>query len=252
MGISLPEPATEPSLWEELGLDGVADVRADITTGDWLQAATGFRALGRLPPRRPAARLGAATSSPPALSRSTSREPSACSISRRRSTPLDATLVITTDKVYDPAQTPPHDESHALGGREPYSASKAAAEIVVAGWPQMRSPRATARAGNVIGGGDWAENRLLPDLVRAWAAGRALGASPPVRRPPLAARPRAAARLPRVRRGARAATAICRRGLNFGPADQQSVSVAELTAFAARRVASAWAATCPSPPGRSP
>jgi CDP-glucose 4,6-dehydratase len=143
-----------------------------------------------------------------------------------------ATIVITTDKVYDPAYPAPHDESHPLGGREPYSASKAAAEIVVAGWPPTSSPRATARAGNVIGGGDWAQDRLLPDLVRAWSAGVA-----PVLRRPEGVRPWQHVLEP-LRGYLLYAEALGRgsdlpRGLNFGPADMQAVSVAALVEFAA-------------------
>jgi CDP-glucose 4,6-dehydratase len=93
---------------------------------------------------------------------------------------LEAVLVITTDKVYrNDGQRHRFSESDPLGGDDLYSASKAAAEILVA---SMRSsffePRgvavATARAGNVIGGGDWSEDRLIPDLWRALQAGEAL------------------------------------------------------------------------------
>lgn len=91
-----------------------------------------------------------------------------------------ALVVITTDKVYENREWPhPYREPDRLGGYDPYSASKAASEFVVAsharaflkGGPVRL---ATARAGNVIGGGDWAENRILPDLVRALAAGTSL------------------------------------------------------------------------------
>src|SRR5262249_44722634 len=67
-----------------------------------------------------------------------------------------------------------------LGGHDPYSASKAGSELVAASYRKsfFNSPEApllaTARAGNVIGGGDWSEDRLVPDLVRAMAAGQQL------------------------------------------------------------------------------
>lgn len=83
-------------------------------------------------------------------------------------------LCITTDKVYRNEEWPhPYRESDALGGRDPYSASKAAAELVAACYRDAFLTAqgvavATARAGNVIGGGDWSEDRLLPDAVRAW------------------------------------------------------------------------------------
>jgi CDP-glucose 4,6-dehydratase len=87
-------------------------------------------------------------------------------------------VVITTDKVYENAETgKAFVETDPLGGHDPYSASKAAAEIVVASYrasffAQNGIGLATARAGNVIGGGDWADDRLIPDAVRAWGAGQ--------------------------------------------------------------------------------
>lgn len=95
---------------------------------------------------------------------------------------LRAIVVVTTDKVYANAERgTPFQEEDPLGGHDPYSASKAAAEIVATSWrasfAMRRAPPvalATARAGNVIGGGDWAEDRLLPDCVRAFRAGRPL------------------------------------------------------------------------------
>jgi CDP-glucose 4,6-dehydratase len=91
-----------------------------------------------------------------------------------------ALVVITTDKVYENREWPhPYREPDRLGGHDPYSASKAATELVVASHARaflQGGPvrLASARAGNVIGGGDWAENRILPDLARALAAGRPL------------------------------------------------------------------------------
>ncbi len=96
----------------------------------------------------------------------------------RRCCDLESIVVITTDKCYDNRESL-HDYSEAdpLGGRDPYSSSKACAELVAAAYRASycqaeSAPRiATARAGNVIGGGDWAANRLLPDLLRAFAEG---------------------------------------------------------------------------------
>jgi CDP-glucose 4,6-dehydratase len=96
-----------------------------------------------------------------------------------------AVVVVTTDKVYRVTDDSlPHGENDALGGHDPYSASKAASEIVVASYRdaflgERRIAVATARAGNVIGGGDWSEDRLIPDAVRAWQAAATLE----VRRP---------------------------------------------------------------------
>ncbi len=103
-----------------------------------------------------------------------------------------AVVVVATDKVYQNRETGhPFNEGDPLGGHDPYSASKAAAEIVVASYRSSffgngRHPArvASARAGNVIGGGDWAADRLVPDCIRAFAAGE------PVRlRSPDAVRP---------------------------------------------------------------
>lgn len=87
-------------------------------------------------------------------------------------------VMITTDKVYRNNEWPyPYREDDALGGHDPYSASKAASEIVIASYRDAFLAAqgiavASARAGNVIGGGDWAEDRLIPDAVRAWQAGQ--------------------------------------------------------------------------------
>jgi CDP-glucose 4,6-dehydratase len=93
---------------------------------------------------------------------------------------LRAILVVTTDKVYGAAREACHFvESDRLGGLDPYSASKAAAELVTASYGASFFRRrgvavATARSGNVIGGGDWSEDRIVPDIWRAIRAGRPL------------------------------------------------------------------------------
>lgn len=87
-----------------------------------------------------------------------------------------AIVIITTDKVYEnTGYDEPYTENARLGGHDPYSASKAMAEIAVTAWRRSFSSQggpaiATARAGNVIGGGDWSEDRLIPDAMRAWRA----------------------------------------------------------------------------------
>ncbi len=89
-------------------------------------------------------------------------------------------VMVTTDKVYQNQEhCYPYRESDILGGHDPYSASKAASEIVIASYrdaylAQQGVAVATARAGNVIGGGDWSEDRLIPDAVRAWSSGQPL------------------------------------------------------------------------------
>ena len=93
-----------------------------------------------------------------------------------------AVVMVTTDKVYENREWDyGYRESDRLGGHDPYSASKAGAEIAIASWrssfcghgthqtPYLRI--ATARAGNVIGGGDWATDRIVPDAIRALSLG---------------------------------------------------------------------------------
>lgn len=96
----------------------------------------------------------------------------------RHSPDLQAMVVITTDKCYENAESlHAYVETDPLGGHDPYSSSKACTDIAVASWRRSffalphQAGLATARAGNVIGGGDWAKNRLVPDLLRAFAAG---------------------------------------------------------------------------------
>lgn len=98
----------------------------------------------------------------------------------RESRSIQAAVIVTTDKVYRNAKSVvPHSEDDALGGLDPYSASKAASELAIESYRESYLSGqgiavASARAGNVIGGGDWSEDRLIPDAVRAWQAGRTL------------------------------------------------------------------------------
>ena len=87
---------------------------------------------------------------------------------------LKAALIITTDKVYkNHNHLRGYVETDELGGDDPYSASKAAADIAAQSWIKSFAtiPMAIARAGNVIGGGDWAQDRIIPDLVNAYSTG---------------------------------------------------------------------------------
>jgi CDP-glucose 4,6-dehydratase len=89
-------------------------------------------------------------------------------------------VMVTTDKVYRNNEWVfPYRESDALGGHDPYSASKAASEMVIASYRdayllEQGVAVSSARAGNVIGGGDWSQNRLIPDAVRSWRDGVSL------------------------------------------------------------------------------
>jgi CDP-glucose 4,6-dehydratase len=149
----------------------------------------------------------------------------------RHAPSVEAVVVVTSDKVYAPhPDGRPHDEDSPLGGVDPYSSSKAGAELVAAAYRDsyLDGRVATARAGNVIGGGDWAVDRLVPDVLRA------LERSEPVAlRHPEAVRPwqhvldplhgylLLAERLVDPRATAPAA-------LNFGPDPDESCSVASL------------------------
>jgi CDP-glucose 4,6-dehydratase len=89
---------------------------------------------------------------------------------------LECALIVTSDKVYENhAEGRPFVEGDRLGGHDPYSNSKACAELLTASFRESffgdGAPIATARAGNVIGGGDWSQDRLIPDCVRALGAG---------------------------------------------------------------------------------
>lgn len=99
----------------------------------------------------------------------------------RQTSRMQAIVVVTTDKCYENQEwTWGYRETDRLGGHDPYSASKAGAELVVASYrsaffhAEQAPLLATARAGNVIGGGDWSADRLIPDLVRAVAAHESL------------------------------------------------------------------------------
>lgn len=98
----------------------------------------------------------------------------------RQSDTVEAVVNITTDKCYDNREWVwPYRENDRLGGKDPYSSSKACAELVTAAYrssflADANVRVASVRAGNVIGGGDWATDRLIPDFLRALDAGETL------------------------------------------------------------------------------
>ncbi len=156
---------------------------------------------------------------------------------------LEAVVVVTTDKVYaNPETGDAFAEDDPLGGSEPYGLSKAAAELAAQAWrgaffaggPAV----ATARAGNVIGGGDWSEDRLVPDAMRAFTSGNALIVrNPDAVRPwqhviePLAGYLMLAQRL--AGEDGRAAWA---RAWNFGPSSEQFYRVDQVVDRLGRRL----------------
>jgi CDP-glucose 4,6-dehydratase len=162
-----------------------------------------------------------------------------------RATPtLRALVVVTSDKVYAaPGRATPFCEDDPLGGQEPYALSKAGAELAVAAYGASAIMReriglglATARAGNIIGGGDWGKDRLVPDAMRAFSNATAL-----VLRKPDAVRPwqfvlDAVSGLLMLGEALYRDPAACTGAWNLGPADTASVRVAEL----ASRLVRAW------------
>jgi CDP-glucose 4,6-dehydratase len=152
----------------------------------------------------------------------------------RDASDLAVVLVITSDKVYEnPGTGTPLSESATLGGADPYSASKAAAEIATASYARSFFAArgvavATARAGNVIGGGDWSEDRIVADIWRALHDGAPLELRyPDATRPwqhvlePLAGYLRYAEALG-------TAAASLPRALNFGPDAAEVLTVTDV------------------------
>ncbi len=152
---------------------------------------------------------------------------------RQAQTGVLAVVVVTSDKCYENTGevTRPFTEDDPLGGADPYSSSKACAELIASAYRRSffsaeDAPRlGTARAGNVIGGGDWGEDRLVPDAVRAAQTGQALKL-----RNPRAVRPWQHVLSPLagylLLAEALSKRADAARAWNFGPsaADQQPVS----------------------------
>ncbi|HEY1848704.1 MAG TPA: CDP-glucose 4,6-dehydratase [Opitutaceae bacterium] len=176
---------------------------------------------------------------------------------RRLSSPC-AAVIVTTDKCYENLESGrSYTEEDALGGHDPYSSSKGAAEIAVSAFRRsFFSPErlgsesvppvavASARAGNVIGGGDWAPDRIVPDCVRSLAAGKPIGVRNPAAVRPwqhvleplggylcLAAQMRSAL----DRRDGRRLHEMCS-AFNFGPLQESNRTVADLVAC----VLNAW------------
>jgi CDP-glucose 4,6-dehydratase len=145
---------------------------------------------------------------------------------------VETILVVTTDKVYKlDGEKVARTENSELGGKDPYAASKAAVELLVDSWPlPNKISIATARSGNVIGGGDWSEDRLIPDIVRAGLTNKDLEV-----RFPTAIRPWQHVIEP-IHGYMMLAEAIhskkCNlKTLNFGPSFENQVTVEEIIAY---------------------
>ncbi|MEA2480073.1 MAG: CDP-glucose 4,6-dehydratase [Thermoleophilaceae bacterium] len=228
------EPAAEPSFFGLAGID--ADVRSRI--GDVRDAAAVARVVADA---RPEVVLHLAAQP---LVRASYEDPAATyavnvmgtvnvlDAVRAAAPGVRSVVVVTSDKCYANREWEwGYREDEPLGGRDPYSSSKAAQEIVAAAYRDSYDlPIATARAGNVIGGGDFGADRIVPDAVRAAVAGEPLRV-----RNPDAIRPWQHVLAPLHGYGLlaeRAATGAW----NFGPAEADARPVRELV----DRLAAAW------------
>jgi CDP-glucose 4,6-dehydratase len=196
LGVSLPMPAGDPCHLELLALPGAKSAVADVRD---LPALRGlFRAFN------PEVVFHLAAQSLVRLSYQLPIETFATNImgtanvleAGRAAPALRGIVAVTSDKCYENAEREePYTEADRVGGYDAYSASKGCAELVISAYRRSffhpdaygcghRVVLASARAGNVVGGGDWARDRLVPDLMRAAAAGQ-----PAVIRNPHAIRP---------------------------------------------------------------
>ena len=182
IGYSL-EPPTNPSFFQKTGLSGrIEDIRGDVR--DFAHIAK------TVDKYRPDFVFHLAAQPLVRASYRNPRETFDINImgtvnvleSLRLAGPPAICVCITSDKCYENREWDyAYRESDPMGGFDPYSASKGAAEIVIASYRKSLFARtgskdgfalASARAGNIIGGGDWAEDRIVPDCVRALAQGR--------------------------------------------------------------------------------
>ena len=179
VGLSLP-PSTEPNHWSLLGLKmrehmvDICDQTAVKKIVEHTQPDIVFHLAAQA--------LVRSSYADPLATWATNVQGTAHVLDACRASPrVRAILAVTTDKCYENQEWLwGYRENDRLGGHDPYSASKAAAELVVASYRKSffaaaASPLlASARAGNVIGGGDWSQDRLIPDLVRASARGESV------------------------------------------------------------------------------
>jgi CDP-glucose 4,6-dehydratase len=165
-----------------------------------------------------------------------------------------AMVVATTDKCYENrGWLHAYREEDPLGGHDPYSASKACAELVVSSYRRSffadggRVKLASARAGNVIGGGDWARDRIVPDIVRAIRRGEPIAVrNKPATRPwqhvlePLSGYLMLAAAMDQPRRFGRSSAADFCAAINFGPSLSSNRTVAELVEESLKHLPGRW------------
>lgn len=185
VGYSL-SPSTQPNLYTLVGVDELCEKSyiADIRDADSLKKAF-LETKPDIVLHLAAQPLVRQSYSDPVETYTTNVIGTVHVLEAIRETPsVRVCVVVTTDKCYENReQDYAYCESDPLGGHDPYSSSKACAEIVVAAYRRSFFEGgvsvSTARAGNVIGGGDWSEDRLIPDAVKAFAAGESFSVRNP-------------------------------------------------------------------------
>lgn len=177
VGLALP-PSTTPNLYGALGLqDRMSEYLGDLRDAKWV-ANVIDAVRPEIVLHLAAQALVRASYQDPLTTYATNFMGTAHLLDALRHSPsVRVALMVTTDKVYrNLERIEPYAETAELGGHDPYSASKAASEILIASYRQSFLQAQdvcvlSARAGNVIGGGDWSAERLIPDVVRAWNRG---------------------------------------------------------------------------------
>lgn len=177
-GLALPPP-TRPSLFEDADVaEGMVSIEGDIRSLETVQRV--------FAESRPDIVLHLAAQALVRVSYAQPVETYATNVlgtvhvleAARHTDSVRAMVIITSDKCYENREWDrAYREDEPMGGYDPYSSSKGCAELVTAAYRRSfftdgRAAVASARAGNVIGGGDWAEDRLVPDIVKAFRAGR--------------------------------------------------------------------------------
>jgi len=239
------EPSTTPNLYNALGLDAhLQSVIADVRNLDALESA--MRAF------QPEVVIHMAAQPLVRYSYENPVETYEVNVlgtvhlleAVRRTPSVRAVVCVTSDKCYENREWPwPYREDEAMGGHDPYSSSKGCAELVTAAYRRSffhadssaaHTAIASARAGNVIGGGDWASDRLVPDIIRAFTASEpVIVRNPDAVRPwqhvlePLAGYLTLAEHL--FREGAK-----FEGGWNFGPSDDDAQPVCHLVSEMSR------------------
>lgn len=180
-GYALPAAGTTPMLWHAARL-------AELVPGTLADIGDGTRVAAAVAEFQPEVVLHLAAQPLVRASYQTPVETYATNVmgtvhlleAVRQCSTVRAVVVVTSDKCYDNREWPwPYREQDSLGGHDPYSSSKACVELLCASWRASflqgsGTQLATARAGNVIGGGDGSPDRLVPDALRAWERGETL------------------------------------------------------------------------------